>query len=231
MKNCKVRKKMKEPKKGRWLKMRSDSSWHFDLTKPPEHGADSYTHICRFNYDFTTAIKLCNSETVISTWGKDENVLEPEQIDLINSGANPHAPNYFHPVNYDIVKKIKIFKKICNYLGLNNPAISFHNQTTGQMLHTHMDWHQNYTQYDYTTIRRFAIMLADWELGQIFQLGNANFTQWRAGDCITWEWKDMPHSTANMGWWDRPMLQITGFITDRTNEVLKNANKNLVVKL
>ena len=99
------------------------------------------------------------------------------------------------------------------------------------MVHTHMDWYQKYQQYDYTTLRRFAVMLADWELGQIFQLGNANFTQWKAGDCITWEWKDIPHSTVNMGWWDRPMLQITGFITNKTDQVLNNANKNLLIKL
>ena len=80
-------------------------------------------------------------------------------------------------------------------------------------------------------IRRFAIMLADWELGQIFQLGNANFTQWRAGDCITWEWRDIPHSTANMGWWDRPMLQITGYVTSLTEPVLRTASKNKIVKL
>ena len=222
---------MKESKKGRWLEMRSDSNWHFDLTKPPEHGKDSYTHICRFNYDFTNAIKACNNETVVSILGgNNDNILEPEQIDLINAGANPH-PHNFNLANNNIVKKIKIFQKISDYLGLIDSKISYHNQTTGQMVHTHMDWYQKYQQYDYTTLRRFAVMLADWELGQIFQLGNANFTQWKAGDCITWEWKDIPHSTVNMGWWDRPMLQITGFITNKTDQVLNNANKNLLIKL
>jgi hypothetical protein len=75
-------------------------------------------------------------------------------------------------------------------------------------------------------MRRFAIMLAPWQLGQVFQLGNANFTQWRAGDCITWEWRDIPHATCNMGWWDRPMLQITGYVTDKTQQRLDTADKN-----
>ena len=80
-------------------------------------------------------------------------------------------------------------------------------------------------------MRRFTIMLADWQLGQVFQLGNANFTQWRAGDCITWEWQDIPHATCNMGWWDRPMLQVTGRTTPVTDELLARASQDLVIKL
>jgi hypothetical protein len=45
------------------------------------------------------------------------------------------------------------------------------------------------------------------------------------------KFQDMPHGTANMGWWDRPMLQITGYVTQRTNDVLGGASKNLVVNL
>jgi hypothetical protein len=110
------------------------------------------------------------------------------------------------------------------------------------MLHTHID---NFaarperensfkvTEMDKNPdiMRRFAVMLADWELGQIFQIGNANFSGWRAGDCITWEWQDMPHSTANMGWWDRPMLQVTGYVTDRTREIVAGGGKNMIVSI
>ena len=80
-------------------------------------------------------------------------------------------------------------------------------------------------------IRRFAIMLADWQLGQVFQLGNAAWTQWSAGDCITWDWKNIPHSTANMGWHDRPMLQITGNVTKRTLDLLDNCGRDLIVNV
>ena len=125
---------------------------------------------------------------------------------------------------------------------MKNSTLKFHNQRTGQMLHTHIDnfagreERQNsfiVTEFDKNpiTIRRFAIMLADWQLGQVFQLGNASWTQWGAGDCITWDWKNIPHSTANMGWHVRPMLQITGNVTERTEQVLAEASKNKIVKL
>jgi len=228
----------------RWEYTKSRSNWHFDTTRTPQSGIDSYTHVCRFDVDFTDSIIQSMPNTKKSTWGSRNPTIEriysaePEEQDLIRAGADPHA-TVFERASAD---DVELFQKINTWLGLEESTIKFHNQTTGQMLHTHMDnfagrpeRENSYKIVDFDKnpdiIRRFAIMLADWELGQIFQLGNANFTQWRAGDCITWEWKDIPHSTANMGWWDRPMLQITGYVTDRTNDVLGGASKNLIVKL
>lgn len=226
----------------RWDYLKSLSNWHFDTKRPPEMGKDSYTHVCRFDADFTDAIIQCMPKTQKVNWGMRNLTrsysASAEENDLIRVGADPEAPVFERVEAQDI----EIFLKIRDWLGVEEATVKFHNQKTGQMLHTHMD---NFagrperensfkiTEMDKNPdiMRRFAIMLADWELGQIFQLGNANFTQWRAGDCITWEWRDMPHSTANMGWWDRPMLQVSGYVTDRTREVLGGANKNLVVSL
>jgi hypothetical protein len=74
-----------------------------------------------------------------------------------------------------------------------------------------------------TIMRRFAIMLADWEMGQAWMFGNALYHQWTAGTCITWEWRDMPHATVNAGWHSRPLLQITGKQTARTLEIVEAA--------
>ena len=76
-------------------------------------------------------------------------------------------------------------------------------------------------------MRRFAIMLADWELGQAWMFGNALYQGWKAGDCITWEWQDMPHATVNAGWHDRPLLQITGRVTTKTQWLLDAARTDL----
>lgn len=228
----------------RWEYTKQQSAWHFDTKRPPREGLDSYTHVCRFQYDFSKEIEMCKPLTKKSSWGSRNPSIdriysaEPEEQDLIRAGADPKAPVFERAAAEDV----PVFKSISDWLGLTDSTIKFHNQTTGQMLHTHMDNFagrpERENSYKVTDmdknpniIRRFAIMLADWELGQIFQLGNANFTQWRAGDCITWEWKDMPHSTANMGWWDRPMLQVTGYVTEQTNRVLYNASKDRTVIL
>ena len=233
----------------RWEFTKSRSRWHFDTTRTPESGMDSYTSVCRFDEDFSDAIAQCMPRTKPSSWGTRNNFNKDiadkglysataEEQDLIRAGADPHSEVFHRTAAEDI----ELFQKISDWLGMEESMIKFHNQTTGQMLHTHIDNFaarpERENSFKVTDIdknpdimRRFAIMLADWQLGQIFQLGNANFTQWRAGDCITWEWQDMPHATANMGWWDRPMLQITGYVTDRTRDVLGGASKNLIVKL
>jgi hypothetical protein len=233
----------------RWEFTKQQSKWHFDTTRVPQPGVDSYTHVCRFDADFTAAIAECMPRTKASSWSTRNNfnkeiaeqglyTASAEEQDLIRAGADPKQEVF----NRTAAEDIDVFRRISDWLGMEESMIKFHNQTTGQMLHLHMDnfaarperensFKVTEMDKDPSIMRRFAIMLAPWELGQIFQLGNANFTQWKAGDCITWEWQDMPHSTANMGWWDRPMLQITGYVTDRTREVLGGADKNIVVKL
>lgn len=233
----------------RWEFTKSQSNWHFDTTRPPMPGKDSYTNVCIFDADFNDAIAQCTPRAKASSWSTRNNfnkeiaekglyTASAEEQDLINAGANP-AQEVF---NRTAAEDIELFQKISDWLGMKDSMIKFHNQTTGQMLHTHMDNFaarpERENSFKVTEIdknpdimRRFAIMLDNWKLGQIFQLGNANFTQWRAGQCITWEWKDIPHSTANMGWWDRPMLQITGYVTERTKYVLDNASVDCVVKL
>lgn len=229
----------------RWEFTKSRSRWHFDTKRKPRLGIDSYLPVCNFRADFSDAIGQCMPRAKISTWSTRNNFnkdiaeqglysASAEEQDLIRAGADPQAEVFHRTAAEDIA----IFQKISHCLGMDDSMIKFHNQTTGQMLHTHID---NFaarperensfkvTEMDRApdTMRRFAIMLADWQLGQIFQIGNANWSQWRAGDCITWEWQDMPHSTANMGWWDRPMLQITGKVTSKTSWLLERAEANL----
>lgn len=229
----------------RWAFTKSRSRWHFDTTRPAALGRDSYTPVCRFTADFTAAIAECLPRAKASTWGTrnhfnkdiaDKGLYSAtaEEQDLMRAGADPHAEVF----NRTAAEDIDIFQKISDTLGMQDSMIKFHNQTTGQMLHTHIDnfaarperensFKVTEMDRDPDTMRRFAIMLADWQLGQIFQLGNANYSGWRAGDCITWEWQDMPHSTANMGWWDRPMLQITGKVTEKTQWLMDTAQANL----
>lgn len=230
----------------RWAYTKNRSAWHFDNLRAPEPGLDSYTSVCRFDADFSEAIALCTPRAVASSWAtrNKEKVAgelysaSAEEQDLIHAGADPKQEIFARTMAADV----DVFQRISDWLGIEDPMITFHNQTTGQMLHTHIDnfaarkeRQNSFLETDIdknpSIMRRFVIMLSDWQLGQIFQVGNANWTQWRAGDCITWEWQDMPHSTANMGWHDRPMLQITGFTTAVTRQRLYQSNNNLIVNI
>jgi hypothetical protein len=227
----------------RWEGTKKLSQWHFDPTKPPVPGKDSFTYVCRFDADFTESIARCMPEVSASTWSsrnkdkiKDElYTATAEEQDLIRAGADPKM-EIFSRARADDVEQ---FQAIVEALGVDDATIKFHNQRTGQMLVTHID---NFaareerensfkvTELDKNPelIRRFAIMLSDWQLGQIWQIGNATWTQWRAGDCITWEWQDIPHATCNMGWHDRPLCQITGYVTDKTRAVLATAGTDQI---
>lgn len=218
-------------KDSRWDYTKQRSNWHFDTTRPPEHGTDSYTFVCNFNLDFTTAIKSCVPLAKPSSWSTEimsttdtSYEFNAEQQDLIRAGADPDQMIF----DRLLATGVPEFRKINEYLGMKQSAVKFHNQRTGQMIHTHLD---NLNMSPEVEFRRFAVMLSDWQLGQVFQLGNAIWSQWKAGDCITWDWKNMPHSSCNMGWWDRPMLQITGIVTDVTRQRLLEANKEKGVNL
>jgi len=66
--------------------------------------------------------------------------------------------------------------------------------------------------------------LDDQHLGQVWQQGNLS-VRWKKGDCIIWPWKDIPHGTCNYGHHPRPVLNITGYVTDKTKGFLANVTK------
>lgn len=221
----------------RWEGTKAASKWHFDPARPPESGADSFTYVGRFTADFTAAIERHLPQVTDSSWSTRNKEKIPgelytataEEADLIRAGADPKMQIFSRVAAEDEPQ----FQAIAAVLGIEDPQIKFHNQKTGQMLVYHIDnfaaREERENSFKVTDldkhperIRRFAIMLADWQPGQIWQIGNATWTQWSAGDCITWEWQDMPHATCNMGWWDRPLCQITGYVTPRTQDILDN---------
>lgn len=226
----------------RWEFTKSQSQWHFDEFEPGER---DFQYIGTFQGDWSNEIDECLGRVKPNTWA-NRNIEQKseiytasqEQNDLIKAGADPDS-QIFSRAN---AKDIPIFQRIANYFGMNETAIKFHNQTTGQMLHWHIDNFagrkergNSFTEIEADKnphlMRRFAIMLDDWKHGQVFALGNTYFHQWKKGECITWEWRDIPHATCNMGWNDRPMLQVTGWTTETTHKVVQEGRKNKLINV
>ena len=226
----------------RWEFTKSQSQWHFDEFEPGER---DFQYVGTFQGDWSNEIDECLGRVKPNTWA-NRNIEQKseiytasqEQNDLIKAGADPDS-QIFSRAN---AKDIPIFKSIANYFGMNETAIKFHNQTTGQMLHWHIDNFAGRKERDnsFTEIeadknpelmRRFVIMLDDWRHGQVFGLGNTYWHQWKKGECITWQWRDIPHATCNMGWENRPMLQVTGWTTDITHNVVSSGSKNKIVEV
>ena len=228
----------------RWDFTKSHSQWHFD---PLLKGGKDYQDVCTFKGDWNSAVDKCLDKAINSTWATRNKLSEEhnhrtytadgEEQDLINAGANPNMEVFQRASAEDF----EVFRNIAEYFALEEATIKFHNQRTGQLLNLHIDNFAGRKERGNTfkeiaadrnpeLMRRFVIMLDDWEHGQVFQLGNSNWHQWKRGECITWEWRDIPHATCNMGWHDRPMLQVTGWTTDITHALVKNGTKETVIK-
>lgn len=201
--------------------------------------------MCTFQGDWDHLVQKYLDLAEDKSWG-DRNKLNPtdpgmyclneEQRDLVVAGADPEMKIYQRVKAEDE----PLFRKIADHFGMEKYELKFHNQKTGQMLVWHIDNFASRTERensfkiidadkDSGLMRRFTVMLDDWHHGQIFAIGNSHWHQWKRGECITWEWQDMPHGTCNMGWDDRPMLQITGYVTDITQELLATADVNKLV--
>ena len=209
--------------------MRGNSNWHYDPFLVPSD--PEYVKVCNFKADWSNLIESCkiraNPETWDTTrqfWSSSKNNINDKtgsNVDrakqrLMNVGEDPNREMF----DRALVDDIPEFQRLAEFLGfeLDTVAIKFHNQRPGQILHTHIDHFGNERGREMT---RFVIMMADYRWGQIWQLGNSFFSQWRAGDCMTWDIPNLPHATGNIGLWDRPMLQITGIKTARTDRLLE----------
>ena len=131
-------------------------------------------------------------------------------------------------------------QRISDLLGIGNGIGRIQLQNPGQMVMLHQDdlrktyfgelqemehWYQvdipesdkqKFAQ-DPLCATRVLITLEDWRPGQGFGTEHGLIANWRAGDVFAWEWPTAIHSTFNSGYWPRPLLRVTGMVTDRWN--------------
>lgn len=113
------------------------------------------------------------------------------------------------------------FNKIGLWFGMDNSKMRLHVQRPGQVWNLHLDKLEKWHPTDPGQVMRVMIALNDWEPGHFFSYGNYVHTGWRAGDVTTFDWQNIPHSTANAGHRPRATLQLTGVVTDQTREFLR----------
>ena len=233
--------------KSNWESFRKDSDWHYDYSKPPESGKDSFTAVGRFDLDFVEPIAEAKTRPSASNFtGKewsynikeDFKKFDGNSLDLALCRGNP----YLEQFDRYAANEIKVFENMAISLGLAHSVISLQIQKPGQICAAHVD-RQYYVRRMSPEINKidimsqpdrlmcFAVMLDDWKIGQFFHFGNAAWHQWNRGECITWDWKNLPHATGNAGYWDRPMLLITGIVTEKTESLMSGCHKDKVLEI
>lgn len=95
-------------------------------------------------------------------------------------------------------------KVILNHFPYNTLSYNFIKITPGHMLVWHYDTYatlvhrKNLSLEHAEKIKRSVIMMNDWDVGQVIQIGDELLGHWTAGDVYTWEsfaW----HGTCNFG--------------------------------
>lgn len=147
--------------------------------------------------------------------------------------------------NIDHHPSYKPFFKMLKEIGMYDVHLSrIHIQRLGQVTPFHIDQQMRYARSHWRKrwiesgadknplkLRRILISLVPWDFGHVWQFGNTYYQGYDAGECVVYDWCNMPHATANMGYTPRITLQATGFIDERFDWLLKNGSKDYIIEL
>ena len=78
-------------------------------------------------------------------------------------------------------------------------------------------------------LHRIFVALTDWQPGWMWQFGTDHWCNWKKGDVIKFDWRNVPHSTANAGYSARSILKITGtsdFVEKNKKLISENQKKS-----
>lgn len=163
------------------------------------------THISpRWNID-----EIKNLKFTPSTY-KDDGVIS-QYVNCGHSKSmislfNYHEPNVMPNFLIDYIKP--------HFNFLNNIGLAINYFKPGQYLPLHSDLYGKYIKiYNVNpqNIMRFILMLEDSSPGQILQIKNSCFGNWKSGDCFHWVYDDK-HAFYNFSMKDRYAVQITGVV-------------------
>jgi hypothetical protein len=146
---------------------------------------------------------------------RPEEELSAEEYDLERAGYDKDTK--VTNLNWAIPDNLQA---ISDAFGLYDPMTRIHVQHPGQVWNLHLDKLEKWNREDPATVVRYMIQLTDWQPGQFWSYGNYLFTGWSAGDVTTFDWQNVPHSTANAGHTPRVTLQVTGVKTAKTEQFL-----------
>jgi hypothetical protein len=219
--------------KSSWDTTRLKSNYHFDPARQ-DLPHEVFTYLGRitggdWHQDIADIVGSAEPATWATRGYKGQGVLPPredlaaEEYDIERVGADPKMT--ITHLNWKIPDSLK---KITNQFGLEDCMERIHVQRPGEIWNLHIDKLLKWCPEDPSKVMRVMIQLTDWQPGQFWEYGNYHYHQWRAGDVTTFDWANMPHSTANAGHHPRVTFQLTGVITEHTQKYLQTL-KNTVL--
>jgi len=207
-----------------WAITKQRSQYHFDnsIIDPKW---DTVQHLGSINPTWITELQSVIDSSKSVTWrtrGKENDPLtrpdsdyDREEYDLerIGMGKDYIVTN----LSYDLPP---LFQSIADQFGLENSMARIHIQKPGQVWNLHLDKLEKWMPADPKQVVRYFVQLTDWQQGHFWSYGNYMWSGWLAGDVSTFDWLNVPHSTANAGYSPRITLQVTGVKTEKTEQFL-----------
>jgi hypothetical protein len=207
-----------------WEESRARSEYHFDNFKidPRYDGVTTLGHL-KPTWASDLQDILVNSRP--ATWAtrgyKGQDVQAPseelakEEYDLEQTG---YGKDYvITHLNWTIPESLQ---RISDAFALDDCMNRIHVQMPGEVWNLHIDKLYKWNPEDPGKVLRVFIALTDWEQGHFWSYGNYMYSGWRAGDVTTFDWANVPHSTANAGHRPRATFQLTGVKTPDTRKFL-----------
>lgn len=214
-----------------WDQTRAQSNYHFD-PKKKDNQADVLTVLGYIQPTWTADLDTIIANSRPATWetrgykGEDNPIprpdLDAEEYDLERVGADPKM--VITHLNWDLPESLQA---VSDQFGLADCMNRIHVQLPGELWNLHIDKLEKWNREDPSLVLRIFIQLTDWQSGQFWEYGNYHHNQWPAGEVTMFDWKNIPHSTANAGHHPRVTLQITGVRTTKTTEFLEHLKGTL----
>ena len=207
-----------------WDKLKEKSDYHFD-PRINDRQEDVVQFLGQLESNWDDELEQILADARPANWEtrgfKGEGVMVPkpelveEEYDLERVGIDPKV------VITDLAWKLgPKLQAISDGFGLKDCMERIHVQKPGQLWHLHIDKLYKWFPEDPDQVMRIFIQLTDWQPGQFWEYGTYHHRGWRAGEVTTFDWQNLPHSTANAGFHPRVTLQLTGIKTEKTQEKL-----------
>lgn len=130
----------------------------------------------------------------------------------------------------------EVLHRIIKFLDMEVQQARLHVQKLGMITPLHIDQQMRNAREDRRKqwlsyggdknpliLRRFLIMMQDWDYGHVWQFGNNYYQGYKSGSAVTYDWVNMPHGTANFGYSPRVTFQLTGFVSKHTQELIDHS--------
>jgi hypothetical protein len=206
-----------------WDSTKQRSKYHFDPTiMDPRY--DTVVRVGHITPTWLDQLDDIIEHSAPASWrtrgdprkpSRPEEELSAEEYDLERAGYSKDMK--VTNLNWSIPDNLQA---IADSFGLDDCMTRIHVQYPGQVWNLHLDKLEKWNRNDPHSVSRYMIQLTDWQPGHFWSYGNYLFTGWFAGDITTFDWQNVPHSTANAGHTPRVTLQITGVKTKKTEEFL-----------